>query len=201
MQFPPFDAEINELIREHRDYTRLAMFATALHRLRQESIDGSLAEVGVFRGDTSVLLNRLAPDRTLHLFDTFNGFPSEDLIGASAEDAERFSDTSSESVRERLPADARVRLHPGRVPATLSAVSDEKFAFVLIDLDLHAPTIGALNFFYPRLVSGAFLFLHDYNSPESAWACMRAMDGFISDKPEQLTDVCDRFGSVVFRKQ
>jgi O-methyltransferase len=201
MQFPSFAEATHKEIELHWDYTRLTMFALALRRLRAERVPGALAEVGVFRGDTSVLLNRVAPDRTLHLFDTFQGFPSQDLEGASAEDSARFRDTSADFVRGRFPPDALVVFHEGRVPDTFSTLADDQFAFVLIDLDLYAPTASALEFFYPRLATGAFVFLHDYNSPESNWACMRAMDAFICDKPEHAVDICDRFGSVMFRKQ
>jgi O-methyltransferase len=200
MRFPPFDAAIHTRIEMHGDYARLATFGAALSRLSREAVDGAMAEVGVWRGDTSVLLNRLAPQRELHLFDTFGGFDERDLNDASDSDAVRFRDTSVEFVRGRLPRDAHVTLHPGRVPETLAAVADERFAFVLLDLDLHLPTVAALDFFYTRLAPGGFLFLHDYNSPESDWACKRAMDAFITDKPERLVDVCDTFGSVLLRK-
>jgi O-methyltransferase len=200
MRYPPFDPAIQASIEKYDDYARLATLSAALSRLDHEGVNGAMAEVGVWRGDTSVLLNRLAPQRELHLFDTFTGFDSRDLSGADSSDAMRFRDTSADFVRKRLPKDAHVSLYTGRVPATLDGVSNERFAFVLLDLDLYLPTVAALEFFYPRVAPGGFLFLHDYNSPESDWACKRAMDGFIADKPERLVDVCDIFGSVLFRK-
>jgi O-methyltransferase len=201
MRYPPFLGDAHEALRYHEDYVRLAMFVLALRRLDGEAIAGAIAEVGVYRGDTSIVLHRASPRRAMHLFDTFGGFPTGDLEhGTSEQEAGRFQNTSIDYVRGRMPSDANVTLHPGRVPETLSAVEAERFAFVLLDLDLYPPTVAAIEFFYPRLVPGGFLFLHDYNNPESNWACKRAMDALIEDKPESLIDMSDVFGSVVFRK-
>jgi O-methyltransferase len=138
----------------------------------------------------------------MHLFDTFTGFAeAEHGELATPEDRQRFRDTSAEFVRNRLAHRGGVDIHPGFVPDTLAAVADRTFAFVLLDLDLHAPTLASLEFFYPRLAPGAFLFVHDYNSPEADWACKRAVDGFLDDRPERLVELPDRFGSVVFRRE
>src|SRR5438105_13966856 len=71
MRFPTFDAAVHESIAISDDYFRYATLGLALQRVLGEGIEGALAEVGVWRGDTSVLLHRMAPDRELYLFDTF----------------------------------------------------------------------------------------------------------------------------------
>jgi O-methyltransferase len=71
---------------------------------------------------------------------------------------------------------------------------------VLLDLDLHAPTVASLEFFYPRLAKGAYLIVHDYNSREYNGACKRALDDFLSDKPERVVDIADVWGSALVRK-
>ena len=76
----------------------------------------------------------------------------------------------------------------------------ERFAFVLLDMDLHRPTLSALAFFYPRLSPGAYLMVHDYHNPESDWGCKRAVDEFMADKPEGVVELADMWGSVVFRR-
>lgn len=40
---------------------------------------GSVAECGVLYGETAMFINKYWSDRTLHLFDTFEGFPDNDI--------------------------------------------------------------------------------------------------------------------------
>lgn len=198
MRFPTFDARVHESIATSDDYFRYATLGLALHRVLEENIPGEVAEVGVWRGETSAFLHRLAPQRRLYLFDTFAGFPAEDLP-AGAKDG-RFRDTSVEAVRRRVGPSPNVILRPGYVPEVLEGVSAEQFAFVLLDLDLFDPTSASLEFFYPRLEPGAYLVVHDYNNPESDWACKRAFDAFLSDKPERLIELGDMWGSAMIRR-
>jgi O-methyltransferase len=198
MHFPTFDAGVHESIATSDDYFRYATLGLALQRVLDEQIPGSLAEVGVWRGETSAFLHRLAPQRRLYLFDTFEGFPDEDLPPAAVD--RRFRDTSAEAVRARVGPSPNVVLTPGYVPDVLSDVSDEQFAFVLLDLDLFEPTRASLEFFYPRLSRGGYLVVHDYNNPESEWACKRAFDAFLADKPERLIELGDMWGSALIRR-
>jgi O-methyltransferase len=198
MRFPTFRAEIHESIATSDDYFRYATLGLAVTRVLDEDVPGAFAEVGVWRGETSALLHRLAPHRQLYLFDTFSGFPKSDLPQGVTDN--RFRDTSEEAVRRRVgPAD-NVVLRPGYVPDTLAGLEDVSFAFVLLDLDLIEPTRASLEFFYPRLSPGAYLFMHDYNNAESDWACKRAMDDFLRDKPERLIELGDVWGSALIRR-
>ena len=100
MQFPTFASDIHEDIAVTDDYFRYTTLGLAVQRLNDEQVPGAFAEVGVWRGETSALLHRLAPRREFHLFDTFEGFPDRDLPPGT-EDA-RFRDTSQEAVREAV---------------------------------------------------------------------------------------------------
>jgi O-methyltransferase len=198
MRFPTFPQEVHEAIATSDDYFRYATMGLAVQRVLDEKVEGSFAEVGVWRGETSAFLHRMAPQRRLNLFDTFEGFPDRDL--PPGEEDTRFRDTGVEAVRARVNHSANVVLHPGYVPETLTAVENERFAFVLLDLDLHAPTTGALEFFYPRLEPGGYLVMHDYNNSESDWACKRAFDEFLADKPERIVELGDVWGSALIRR-
>jgi O-methyltransferase len=198
MRFPTFDGRVHASITASDDYFRYTTLGLALQRVLNEDIPGAIAEVGVWRGETSAFLHRLAPQRRLYLFDTFEGFPEQDLAPGAVD--ERFRDTSAQAVSRRVGASPNVILTPGHVPGTLERVADEGFALVLLDLDLYPPTIASLEFFYPRLAPGGYLVMHDYNNPESEWACQRAFDAFLSDKPEQLTEWGDVWGSASIRR-
>ncbi|HEX4009186.1 MAG TPA: TylF/MycF/NovP-related O-methyltransferase [Solirubrobacteraceae bacterium] len=195
MRFPTYGDATMALVNSDADYVRVATMALALQRVETAGVPGAIAEVGVWRGDRSVLFHTVLPDRPLHLFDTFMGFPD---VPASQDD--RFQDTSVAFVRERLPAGADVHMHPGRVPETLAAVADAQFAFVLLDLDRYDATRASLEFFYERLAPGAFVFVHDYNSPESDFGCNRALNEFLAGKPEQVIELADEWGSALFRR-
>jgi O-methyltransferase len=198
MRFPTFRADIHDSIATSDDYFRYATLGLAVTRVLDEDVAGAFAEVGVWRGETSAFLHRLAPHRQLYLFDTFSGFPDSDLPEGATD--HRFRDTSEEAVRSRVGSADNVVLRPGYVPDTLAGLEDERFAFVLLDLDLLDPTRASLEFFYPRLSPGAYLVMHDYNNAESDWACKRAMDDFLRDKPERLIELGDVWGSALIRR-
>jgi O-methyltransferase len=199
MRFPTFGPSLHEAIATSDDYFRYATLGLAVQRVLDESISGAMAEVGVWRGETSAFLHQAAPSRALHLFDTFKGFPEADLP-PGAKDA-RFRDTSVEAVWRRVGFSPQVSLHPGHVPEVLEDVAQDRFAFVLIDLDLYEPTRASLEFFYGRLSPGGYLVVHDYNNPESDWACKRALDEFLTGKPERLIEIGDVWGSALLRRQ
>ena len=198
MRFPTFPRDVHESIAGSDDYFRYATLGLAAQRVVDEAIPGAFAEVGVWRGETSAFLHRVAPERTLYLFDTFQGFDERDLPPGAGD--LRFRDASQEAVRRRVGPSERVVFRVGYVPDTLAGLEDETFAFVLLDLDLLAPTEASLEFFYPRLSPGGYLVMHDYNNSESNWACKRAFDGFLRDRPEQLVELGDVWGSALVRK-
>ncbi|MEI3169120.1 MAG: TylF/MycF/NovP-related O-methyltransferase [Lachnospiraceae bacterium] len=49
------------------------------NRIKEQDIPGSIAELGVYRGDIAWQLNALFPERELLLFDTFQGFDAKDV--------------------------------------------------------------------------------------------------------------------------
>lgn len=199
MSHPPYGAETRRLVKAHIDIVRYGTIALALHRLNEESVPGAMAELGVFKGELSTFLAAIEKQRTLYLFDTFAGFPDGDLEAGRANDS-RFRDTSEDAVRRRIGDCANVRFHIGPFPGTADAVVDERFAFVMLDMDKYRPTLAGLETFYPRMSPGGYLFMHDYHNPESDFAVSRAAGEFLRDKPEHLVDVPDARGSVLFRK-
>src|SRR3954454_18045862 len=63
MRFPTFPAALHESIATSDDYFRYATLALAVQRVLDEQIPGALAEVGVWRGETSAFLHSAAPER------------------------------------------------------------------------------------------------------------------------------------------
>lgn len=192
MKFPTYTPSTASRIIHAHDPIRFSTIALAVETIERENIPGSFAECGVYRGELSVFL-RSVTDRKLYLFDTFQGFDSRDLDRSDC----RFRDTDLASVMALVP-DAIPRA--GHFPETAAGLEQEPFAFVMLDFDLYRPTLAGLNFFYPRLSAGGYLFLHDYNSPESDHAISRAAHEFLVDKPESLIELPDMWGSALFRR-
>ena len=71
---------------------RAATMRLLAEQIREENIPGDAAELGVFRGDFAALINAAFPDRTIHLFDTFEGFPARDVEIEQAQGLSRAKD-------------------------------------------------------------------------------------------------------------
>ncbi len=199
MRFPTFDPDVERAAVASFDYVRYASLALAIRTLERERVPGDFAEVGVYQGATSRFILRCAPERRLYLFDTFEGFPLADREAENAADA-RFQDTSEAQVKRTLGDRANVVIRKGRFPGTAAGLEHERFALVMLDLDVYSPTLAGLEFFYPRLARGAYVFVHDYNSPESNAACFRAVRAAMENRPELVIELPDLWGSAVFRK-
>jgi O-methyltransferase len=194
MAFPPYPRSYQQDVAVTGDSVRVAAVGLYISRVERERIEGAMAELGVWRGEMSRLLHKMAPARDLYLFDSFAGFADDPAD-------ERFRDTSVTAVRRAIGGD-NLRLHfrEGWFPSTAEGLEDLRFAFVLLDGDRYQTTLDGLRFFYPRLNHGGYLMGHDYNSPESGWGVSRAFHEFLSDKPELLIELPDIYGSVVLRK-
>nr|UXE45418.1 hypothetical protein Hi04_10k_c4773_00033 [uncultured bacterium] len=203
MRFPPMLPHLVTDARSHRDSVRYETIGLALATIERENVRGAVAEVGVFRGMTSKFIHMCVPKRTLYLFDTFNGFPASAMAENGVNnpgDEHRFRNTSVASVRKVVGSSPEIRIRSGVFPESAAGLEHDTFAFVMLDLDIYGPTLAALEFFYPRLIIGGYLFVHDYNSPESGDAMRRALGEFLVDKPEKLVEIPDEWGSAVFRK-
>lgn len=147
---------------------RAATFRRLADRVSANGIEGALAELGTYRGDFAWQLNERFPERRLYLFDTFDGFDERDIrvereVSSSRAAAHDFSDTRARDVLARMPYEDQVVIRKGFFPETAQGL-EECFALVSIDVDLYAPTLAGLEYFYPRLVRGGAILLHDYNS-------------------------------------
>ncbi len=194
---PYFSPQQRDAIVRTGDPVRYGAVSLAIEQIIRNQVYGSLAECGVYRGSMSKFIHDRIPDRPLFLFDTFQGFDKRDSDTASDN---RFKDTSVEYVTDYIGDTHNIIIRKGFFPDTTSGLEKERFAFVMIDFDKYEPTKAALDFFYLRTNPGGFIFLHDYRNPESDWACSRALDEFLDNKPEKPILIPDGLGSAIFRK-
>ncbi len=183
------------------DMGRFFFFCMALDQIAKEGVAGDFLELGVYKGSTASVLATMARKlgRILYLLDTFEGFSAADLHGIDADKSMGFADTSLDAVRV-LVGEQSTRFIKGFFPATATELpADGRYALVHIDCDLYAPIKAALDYFYPRMVPGGFLIVHDYSS--LYWnGAEQAVDEFFADKVEFPVPLTDGAGSVVVRK-
>ena len=184
---------------------RAATMRLLAEQIREENIPGDVAELGVFRGDFAALINAAFPDRTIHLFDTFEGFPAKDVEIEQAQGLSRaregdFADTAMETVEKRLLHPEQAVFHKGYFPDSFDDCRETTFAFVSVDADLYAPTAAALPRFFDRLSPGGVLLVHDVNSTQFSGAG-KAVREFCAERGLLPMPVCDLHGSVVLRKE
>lgn len=127
---------------------------------------GSVAEGGVFTGEFAKQINQIFHDRTIYLFDTFDGFDERDVafeqkMGFSGPVGGYFKMTSEEKVMSVLPYPEKAIMRKGYFPGTVEGI-DDKFVFVNLDFDLYNPTLAGLEFFYPKMVHNGVILIHDF---------------------------------------
>ena len=182
---------------------RLAALRMIAGEARERGIAGAIAELGVYRGDFAVEMNRLFPDRPLYLFDTFAGFDQRDITieaehGFSRAATGHFADTSVDAVRRRLPHPDRAVFRVGYFPETTQGIEDA-FAVVSLDADLYKPLYDGLRYFYPRLSKGGALIIHDYNNTRFSGA-KRAVRQFCEECGVFVVPLSDLHGTGVIIK-
>lgn len=186
------------------DYVRIKTLELLSEQIA--SIPGDLAELGVYRGFFSRILNRLMPQRRLHLFDTFDGFAPEeaqrelDRSTCSASFLEAHKNTSLTQVLRSMPFPEQLVLHPGIFPESLNGL-ETSFALVSLDADFEDTTYAGLSYFWPRLSSGGYLLLHDYRSPNLT-GVQKAVQRYEQEHQLHLPGVplCDINGTLVLCK-
>lgn len=196
-----------------RDMTTLEMRINLFHLVEQvcaHEVEGHLAEFGSFTGETAALFGEVAqahaPDKELHVYDTFET-----------------KYRTEEAVRPQLEANLRSRglrnwtVHQGNFYETVPKEVPEKLCFVHIDCgsgggdkarEGHRKVVThLLESVYPRLAEGGIIALMDYCDPGRLKAytpnpgVRDASDAFFADKPEKVNVlIAGDFGLGYIRK-
>ncbi|MDR2905957.1 MAG: TylF/MycF family methyltransferase [Helicobacteraceae bacterium] len=166
------------------------------------NVAGDTAECGVFTGASSYLICQAnfaasvakngegeivgkIPRKKHLLFDTFAG-----LSAPAKEDGGYWQkgdlcvgeEIARENLKEFLSA---VEFYKGLIPSRFAEVSDRRFSFAHIDVDLYEPTRDSLAFFYDRANAGGIILCDDYGSAFCPGAT-KAFNDFMRDKPEEI---------------
>lgn len=198
-----FQMQIND------DYVRLSTIELISARIRNMGLDGSIAEAGVYKGDTAKYINEMFPERKLYLFDTFDSFNkdvmSKENGNVSDSFIDTFKDTSAELVMNKMKYPEHCIIKKGVFPDTTAGLENEEWAFVSLDMDLYESTYSGLRFFWPKLQKHGYIIIHDClhhqeTAGRNAMPAGRAVDRFCEEEGINYVPVTDVYGSVVLTK-
>jgi len=154
----------------------------------KQNILGNIAECGVYQGDTAKILNEFFGNKKLYLFDTFKGFNEKDIEterklnnkyfnNSTCNEVGYLSDTTIDLVMSKMMYPENCIIKAGFVPDTFEGV-DDTFCLVNLDMDLYAPMLAALRFFYHKMSQGGVILLHDYFFDPGLSGVQKAVDDF-----------------------
>jgi len=206
---PDLSHEQEEIISSARPYTltsveRMIALSNAITHIVKNNIPGDIVECGVWRGGSMMLtaltlISHQDTDRTLHLYDTFEGMspPTNDDVGFDDRTAQSQLDDDPgmtgvgckagiDEVRTNLestnyPA-RNIRYIKGRVEETIPQHVPESIAVLRLDTDWYESTRHELEHLYPRLSPGGFLIVDDYGHWKGA---RKAVDEYFEKRNEQ----------------
>ena len=188
--------------RNYMDYIRLSTLELISNEINNKNIKGSVAELGVYKGKFARYINLYFPDRKLYLFDTFKGFDKTDVIAEVqniySTGEQDFSNTSVKRVLSIMPFPDQCIIKEGYFPDTASGLNEE-FVFVNIDADLYDPIYNGLQYFYPRLQKGGYIFVHDYNN-DGYKGAREAVEKFCAENGLNKLPLPDSCGTAILMK-
>lgn len=171
-------------------------------------LPGQIAEVGVYKGGSSKIMAKCLPEKTVWMFDTFEGIP-----GFCGQDAGVGHETGDFAcARDEVAAYMaeggmeNYIIVPGCFPDSALeylendyALAEEKFCLVHLDADTYEPTLAGLQFFWDLLIVGGKILIHDYDW-QATPGVKPAVEAFLALLPEgaALTEVIAVPGSIKY---
>ena len=183
------DSSLRKKFEKYEDYTRYRTFELVAEEIRKkfspEELSGfCVAEAGVFKGDFAWIINEKFSECEMFLYDTFEGFDKNDMsieashsftgdrklnacIGYFGNPAET-SEQRIETVKSKLNYIDKCHIRKGYFPDSAEKEKENRWVFVSLDMDLYKPMKEGLFYFWPNMVEGGYIFVHDYNNKDFA---------------------------------
>jgi len=186
---------------------RMCALYTAVGQVVDQRVRGDVVECGVWRGGSSMLaaltlMQKRDEDRSLWLYDTFEGMPEpgaldKDLSGLSMEQTWSdhkgrrsdpiFAYAGLDDVHANLASTgfpgARTHFVQGKVEDTIPERMPEHIAVLRLDTDWYESTRHELEHLYPRLSAGGVLIIDDYGHWQGARKAVDEWRATIEDPP------------------
>jgi hypothetical protein len=149
--------------------------------LATKKVLGDVVECGVAHGDSLIFLMKASGEqgicRNFWGFDTFEGFPKTqkedgEFLPRNIGKQKVYQGYTLDRLEARLNRVGISRrdfgngqLVKGLIPDSFSSYSGAKVALLNVDLDLYAPTLATLNYFWPLMNPGGVVMLDEYDAP------------------------------------
>ena len=187
-----------------REYTmtspeRVAALCSAVTHIVRDNVPGDIVECGVWRGGSMLaaartLLAHGDSERSLWLYDTFEGMPAptdadvrgpdgapaSQLLADSSRDSDLWAVSPLDDAQHVMALSGypleRVRYVVGRVEDTLPGTIPDSIALLRLDTDWYESTRHELLHLVPRISPGGVLIIDDYGFWKGA---RRAVDEYI----------------------
>lgn len=187
------DSQFDNLPKRGRFLVRQQLASYALKRFP----DLDVAECGCWRGHstvmTALLMQRLNVTGRFSVFDSFEGLSDYTDADRTGPADAAYEDGRKAHFRSDLAAFLQmiakfdfIDTYPGWIPERFSSVSERQFSLVHIDVDLYTPTLDSIEFFFPRMPSGAAMFLDDFGYKDFPGARRAAEEYFARHPPTLL---------------
>ncbi len=157
-------------------------------------LPGDVADVGAYRGGCSLILRRLDPNKELHVFDTWCGTPIDDDL---CHHKKGEWPASLKECQALVGTGERTHYHEGVFPYSAEGLQDRMFCFVFVDPDVYPTVRDAIDFFWPRLVTGGKMMWDDYG-----WQACEGVKKAVDEKFPEADRIVygDRYACVVVKK-
>ena len=164
-------------------------------------IPGDVVELACNVGTTALYIRRMldvvAPDKTYHVYDSFQGLPEPmEVDGNSRQKGHMRTD---QSVLEKNFEEACLKcpvIHKGWFSEIPDNEYPDKICFAFFDGDFYSSILDSFFKVYHKMVPGGIIIVHDYEGamlPGVKAAC----DKFLEDKPEKVSDVFYGMAKIV----
>lgn len=181
---------------------KLRLLAYEFLSVLREGIPGDVADLGTCQGGTALVLRKLAPERHLHCFDTWEGNPHDDPLCHHRRGswAARLEDCKSVVGTDEL-THYQQGVFPNNVTCNGQLRAGIKpFCFVYVDMDTYQSTVDAIGFFWPNLSIGGKLVIDDYGWEPCA-GVKKAVDEVFSADVLSENRVVESLHTVVITKK
>jgi O-methyltransferase len=134
-------------------------------------LEGDFVDCGVYSGFSPRAICHFVDfeklNKTYYLMDTFAGM---DNRYSSSYEMERnkklgYAEVDLYAQVQETFKNFRTKIIKGAIPDTLPQADCEKVSFLSIDMNSELPEVAALEYFWPKMVSGGIIVLDDYGYP------------------------------------
>ncbi len=181
------DSSLRSVFKRYQDYTRYRTFELVADEIKKKYTPEELsrfcvAEAGVFKGDFAWIINERFPECEMFLYDTFEGFDENDLIDEASHsfteegkikrlnghfgNLAEGSESRIKAVKSKLKYKEKCHIQKGYFPDSANMEKKKYWVFVSLDMDLYRPMKAGLFYFWPNMVEGGVIFVHDYNNKD-----------------------------------